>query len=680
MATNPPDGSVHQLNPRFSPPFASPIAGRFGGRRTIAAAATVLLSVTGVTSAVAATQVTEQNLATNKLVSVGPVNAENGFPSWYEDRSGTRVELCLDAENPLCGFLPGDIPNDTAPISFPDNFPEEAFYMLASSGLDLPGGGKATLVLGLEAAFANTVTDGDQMVFGRQRIVVKGGPANATLTFQHPYGTITVDTDGTGAGRLVEDISPAVGNFTTALKSNIGPFLKWDPATAPAAPAGYLGDPNQDHTVTGGLRNTFSVSGGGLNLSTNQFTLQGKIATNSGVSADSAVVNGNMIDIFASSKPAAQLQVEAQAGKFALTPMATDADSGRFYARIPFTGTAPTSVKITNIADKPASSGTITVTKPSSITVTSATFDGAKLNVAALSSSGDPLEVVGVGPLVNPAAGGAPAQGSWTLNAPPAKVTVKNAAGDTASLAVSVSGGTATQAGLPPLSPTPDPGPVVDTGTGTTPPGGGTTTPPGGGTTPPTTLKAAATPASATVARGASVQLDGSTSTGGVSYKWSQVDGPAVTLAGDTTAKPTVAVPFYAKTTDTAPLPAAVAGPAHIKLVVTALDGSTSETTVALTIQTDAVAIDAGSRHRIGTELRITGTSALAGSTGVLTPATSVVIYDMTSGTAVKIGTAQVDTLGAWSYKAKPGPTRQITRVMVQSTRGGTATSAIATR
>jgi hypothetical protein len=182
------------------------------------------------------------------------------------------------------------------------------------------------------------------------------------------------------------------------------------------------------------------------------------------------------------------------------------------------------------------------------------------------------------------------------------------------------------------------------------------------------------------VARGASVQLDGSTSTGAATYKWTQVDGPAVTLTGDTTARPTVSVPFYAKTTDTAPVPAAAAGPAHIKLVVTAQDGTTSEATVALTIQTDAVAIDAGSRHRLGTELRITGTSALAGSTGVLTPATSVVIYDMTSGTAVKIGTAQVDTLGAWSYKAKPGPARQITRVMAQSTRGGTATAAIATR
>jgi hypothetical protein len=123
--------------------------------------------------------------------------------------------------------------------------------MLAGSELALPGGGRAVLVLGLEAAFANTVTEGDQVVFGRQRIVVKGAPANTTLTFRHPYGTITIDTDGSGDGKLVEDISPAAGNFTTALKSNIGPFLKWDPAAAPAAPAGYLGDPGQDHTVTG---------------------------------------------------------------------------------------------------------------------------------------------------------------------------------------------------------------------------------------------------------------------------------------------------------------------------------------------------------------------------------------------------------------------------------------------
>jgi hypothetical protein len=101
---------------------------------------------------------------------------------------------------------------------------------------------------------------------------------------------------------------------------------------------------------------------------------------------------------------------------------------------------------------------------------------------------------------------------------------------------------------------------------------------------------------------------------------------------------------------------------------------------VNLTVQTDTVAV-AGSRHRLGTELRVTGTSTLAGNTAVLIPATTVVIYDTTPGRAVtKIGTAQVDTLGAWSYRAKPGPNRQITSVLVQSSRGGTATGVLATR
>ena len=295
MVSTPHFLSAQRLTPRHRGP--SPAS----RRRGIAAATAVLLAATGAGASLAATQVTQTN--TNKLTAVGPVNTEYGFPSWYEDSNKTRVELCLDAENPLCGFLPGDIPDETAPISFPGNFPEEAFYMLAGSELALPGGGRAVLVLGLEAAFANTVTEGDQVVFGRQRIVVKGAPANTTLTFRHPYGTITIDTDGSGDGKLVEDISPAAGNFTTALKSNIGPFLKWDPAAAPAAPAGYLGDPGQDHTVTGSPTgyNKFSVNGGGLALETDQFTVQGKISTNQGVNTDSAVLNGSMIDVFASS-------------------------------------------------------------------------------------------------------------------------------------------------------------------------------------------------------------------------------------------------------------------------------------------------------------------------------------------------------------------------------------------
>jgi hypothetical protein len=636
-------------------------------RRGIAAATAVLLAATGAGTSLAATQVTVKN--PGGMTAVGPVNTEYGFPSWYEDSNKTRVELCLDAENPLCGFLPGDIPDAAAPISFPDNFPEEAFYMLAGSELALPGGGRAVLVLGLEAAFANTVTDGDQLVFGRQRIVVKGGPRNATLTFQHPYGTITIDTDGAGDGKLVEDISPAVGNFSTALKSNIGPFLKWDPATAPAAPEGYLGDPGQDHLVVGSPfnYNKFSVNGGGLSLETDQFTVQGKISTNQGVNGDSAVLNGTMIDVFAGSGNGAQLQVDGQAGAFETTPMLSDPDTGRYYARVQVTGSAPATVKVTNIGDKPASSSQISVTKPSGILITKAVYNGTNLTVAALSAVGYPLTVTGLGTLEEPAAG-APSEKSFAVKAPPATVTVKTATGGSASMPVTVSGGSATPVGLDPVAPAPDPGPVVDTGSGSVP-----------GQTQPTT--AVATAASTAITRGGTVQLDGSASTGAASYKWLQVSGPAVTFSSDTAAKATVTVPYYAKTTDTAPLTAKSNDPIRLQLIVTDANGiGSAPATVNLTVQTDTVAV-AGSRHRLGTELRVTGTSTLAGNTAVLIPATTVVIYDTTPGRAVtKIGTAQVDALGAWSYRVKPGPNRQITSVLVQSSRGGTATGVLATR
>jgi hypothetical protein len=642
-------------------------------RRGIAAAAALILTATSLSSAVAATQVTLKN--PGNLTAVGPVNTEYGFPSWYEDSTKTRVELCLDALNPLCGFLPGDVPDENAPISFPGNFPDEAFYMLAGSDLDLPGGGKAVLVLGLEAAFANTVTEGDQVVFGRQRIVVKGGPANTTLEFKHPYGTITIDTDGSGDGKLVEDISPAAGNFTTALKSNIGPFLKWDPATAPAAPEGYLGDPGQEHTVTGSPLNynKFSVTGGGLSLETDQFGLQGKIATNRGVSADGAFLNGDMIDVFATSGPESQLQVDGLASSFETTPMLSDPGSGRYYARIKFTGTAPESIKITNIGDKPASSSTVKVAKPSSVAVTKATFDGTALTIAAVSSEAGALTVPDLGTLDN-ATPGTATEKSFPVKAPPATVTVKSASGGSASLQVTVSGGTATPVGLDPVAPQPDPGPVLETGGGS-----GTVTP---APAPESPATATATAASPTLTRGGTVQLDGSASTGAVSYKWRQVSGPAVTLSSDTTAKPVVSIPFYAKTTDTIPLTAKADEPVGIELVVTDKNGvSSAPARLQLAIQTDTVTLDAASRHRIGTEMRIQGTSTLAGSTALLIPGTTVVIYDTTPGQAVtKLGTAQVDTLGAWSLRTKPGPAKQITSVLVQSSRGGTAAGAISTR
>src|SRR5215213_846612 len=323
----PPEPSLAEANP------SGPRRSR-RTRRALGMVTAALLVLGVATTSQAATQITVPN--PGGLTTVGPVNTDYGFPSWYGDSAGTRLELCLDGDNPLCGFLPGDIPNPDVPVAFPDNFPGEAFYQLVASSLDLPGGGTANLTLGLEASFANgDPVAGDQLTFARTRVTVVGGPRSTTLTFKHPFGELTIDTDATGKGRLVQDVSPAAGNFTTAFKGNFGPFLKWDPATAPAAPAGYLGDPGQDHTIVGGKAgyNLFSVVGGGLDLSTDQFGISGKLATNTGVAGDYAVINGDFLDVFATSK-GDQIQVDGVTDQYLTTPMSNVVDSDKHYARI----------------------------------------------------------------------------------------------------------------------------------------------------------------------------------------------------------------------------------------------------------------------------------------------------------------------------------------------------------
>lgn len=623
-----------------------------------------LLVLTTVGPVQAATEVVQTN--PGGIVAVGPVNTDYGFPSWYQDSAGTRVELCLDGLDPYCGFLPGDIPNEELPISFPENFPEEAFYMLASSTLDLPGGGRAVLVLGLEAAFSNQVQDGDQVVFGRQRVTVRGAAPNTALTFRHPYGTLTIDTDADGSGKLVEDISPANGNFTTALKSNIGPFLKWDPAEAPAAPEGYLGDPGVDHTVTGSPfgYNQFSVSGGGLDMSTNLFSVQGKIATNTGVDATRAVANGTMVDVFATSE-GTQLQVEGQEGLFATTPMEHEAGTNRFYARINVTGTLPANVKVSNIGDKPVSNSVVTISKPHGITITAADYGGTTLTVSALSRLGKPLSVAGFGEM---AAGAAPEDvqtASFATIAPPATVTVKDVDGGSASVNLFITGGEASPEGLPPLDPEPDPGPVVDPAPD-----------------PDAPAIARATPATANITPGGSITLDGSASTGATTFEWTQVSGPEAAISSNTTAKPVVTLPFFTKTSATEPVPASATTPVTIQLVVTNAAGTASEPSIVeLTIVNDVVTIAPGTQHRLGKEFKISGTAVSSEIVGRPVPATSVVIYDTTPGFPVaKLGTATTDALNAWTFKAKPGPNRQVTSVLVQSTRGGTTSTAVAPR
>uniref|UniRef100_UPI003D0F7608 hypothetical protein n=1 Tax=Sedimenticola sp. TaxID=1940285 RepID=UPI003D0F7608 len=100
--------------------------------------------------------------AADAAIRVGPTDPDTGFPLWYEDESGLRLDLCTDLTS--CFF---ELPDPGLPVSFPDNFPDEAFYWAAEAALDggpNDTGTRAILVMAREAAFFNEgVVDGDQI-------------------------------------------------------------------------------------------------------------------------------------------------------------------------------------------------------------------------------------------------------------------------------------------------------------------------------------------------------------------------------------------------------------------------------------------------------------------------------------------------------------------------------------
>ncbi len=227
------------------------------------------------------------------LTSAGPVDPIHGFPQFY--RGGVSIAPCLDIFDALgtsAGCVPFDpepgIFNPSSPMVFPGNFPSEFFYWIAEPAFDVftdPGDNVQQIRFALEGAFANEIpTAGQQIVFARKRFRVVV-PVGATITIAHPYGTDTF-TDGVAPdrppdGEINVTLDEPVGiplDFTGVLASTlIGPrLLRWD-RTVPAPPAGYIGDFLVAHTVTGGRnRNSITITGGGLNLSTNLWFVAGK--------------------------------------------------------------------------------------------------------------------------------------------------------------------------------------------------------------------------------------------------------------------------------------------------------------------------------------------------------------------------------------------------------------------
>lgn len=418
-------------------------------RRWVAIAAALL--VVGLASSAQGTPVapTEPDgslkVRTGRLVEAGPT-AEHGFPAWYRDSNGVRLEACVTLDDPLCATLPDEVPDPDAPISYPDNFPGEFFYQLA--GAEVVGNGvDMGIGMDLEGAWAaEEVVDGDQMVFGRVRIRDKE-IADGTYRVTHPYGVDEFVAAGDGIN-YTQDIGTTPGAFGQALASRIGPFLTWDPSVAPAAPAGYVGDPGVEHRVVGSPYGTNYVSverqdadGSWTELArTDLFSIQGRHATNAGVDVQAATYSvgadgHGFIDVHATSDAGQSLHVRDAGLGFIETGM--EGDRGVYYGRYAIDRSPDgRSVTVANVSDTPVAQKQKALTDI--VTINRATYDADTdvLTVSATSSDQDAspatLSVMGQ-PLVSGTA-------EISTVAPTATVTVTSDKGGSATASVTGQG------------------------------------------------------------------------------------------------------------------------------------------------------------------------------------------------------------------------------------------------
>lgn len=444
-------------------------------------------------------------VATNSqavLFRVGPSNVPsppgNGFPLWYQDNNGLALDLCLpnaaELAAGICLITPDILPNPTQPISFPTNFPDEAFYWNATNVMDVPGG-RATLVLGLEAAFGvGPVAVGDQITFARVRIVMDA-PASGDYTVTHPFGVETFSNVAAGRRAIffTSDIGiGAPGDFSGALQGAIGPFLQASltPGGAPlplvtiaGSPNSFLSDAASLVSVTGSPFGTdyFEICGPGLGTPANPclrsdlFTLMGKVHTaaigspltinRASYGRDAASAH---VDVFATAvpgpgtpAPVLSMADAAGTGMPSVTMHGPLPPLGQYYGQsIPNDATAiPSEVIVTNTADIPPSSfvrkvvDVVTITEaaydPDAGTLTITATSSDKTVPPALTAVGLPGSIAGSDALLSTGNAADPAEkrllnfsvGLPLVAVPPAIVTIQSAAGGVASEAVRPSTG-----------------------------------------------------------------------------------------------------------------------------------------------------------------------------------------------------------------------------------------------
>jgi hypothetical protein len=409
-------------------------------------------------------------------VDPGPYTFASGkFPIWYQDNNQLSMELCqsraassrVPASTPpayMCTLLPTPgVFDDTLPMVFPDNWPDEAFWYLAETNIpnNAAGYGMDAYVAGIEAAFAGgNPLDGDQISFARIRMRINI-PVAGTYTITHPYGveTVNVTTPGRRAINITRDIGVgAPGVFSGALGGAIGPFLRSinGPYTEVNPDTGtvetFVGDPNLTEQVTGSPNNTnfVRIQGPAGTIETSLFTVAGKVLDNRAQThvdlsratyrrTSSGTGNSSRLEVFAKADNSSTLcfretvaLVPGPPPTPCLTTMVGDG-TGQFFGNHLITGPVPPVVVVT--ATNPA--GT---TRPTA--VSSKLSDVVKVETAHYNWSNHSLLIearssdeVAVPDMVAQGYGRLTKSGTLQtltvadLPQPPATITVKSAAG-----------------------------------------------------------------------------------------------------------------------------------------------------------------------------------------------------------------------------------------------------------
>ena len=256
------------------------------------------------------------------LERAGPVSIApsiGGYPAWYQDTTGLTLEFCdptnaAEVDGSWCLLLPADVP--AVPEIFPTQFFDEHFYFAANASLNARTGGRTTLVLAQEAAFANgPALAGDQITFARIRVVMTAVPISGTYRFIHPYGEQVIPAVAGQKIFFTDDVGMMCGlDFTCALNSRLGPFLlpsatpgglempalsatnltpdtdpnhfggAFVPTPYPQNGKSYIADPARIGPVTGSPLADFTDSTGAVR-NHNIFRIEGPVGSGIGVDA-----------------------------------------------------------------------------------------------------------------------------------------------------------------------------------------------------------------------------------------------------------------------------------------------------------------------------------------------------------------------------------------------------------